>query len=514
MPIPFAERTLRMGLEYEKDQMSYRDRLAHEMKNPVFDKLFAYNEAGDLYFKDTRLTIRELMEAHGIPQDAPIQITNLLQVEARASQLVVMVNEAARNVGYPDGHMQVHYATKANPKAEVVTSAMRHTHIETSSPQDLENIEQMIALGIMSPEDGKKIVCNGPKDEATAFDRGYMRRAIDLHNDGFDVTVVLDENELHQLTEPSPIDGRLQVGLRLKFGEVDTESELANERSRFGFDWPHLQQEADMIKTLPHLKLTMLHAMVSAAETLEPKEFVKSLLFAAEKYAALKKDHPELTHLNMGGGIPSAGSGYDYKAFFESYFAGVKEICEKYEIDPPTIVFESGSFITNDCETLVFEVKEEKINDADQTPWLRFNGSFSNLPDIHILDVPYDFIAATNAKAKTHRVGLGDSSCDSNYVYPRKGDTKTPLVLMPKDMKGQLMAVPLAGNYQDVISGIGEKVVLHCGAPEPIRVFIYKDEQGNVQVEGATRPSMVESSRILGFKEESLHRLRINNRRI
>ncbi len=508
MPGPLYE-TIRAGVEHERDQMSYRDRLAHEMKNPVFDKLFAYNEAGDLYFLDTGITIRELMETHGIPQDAPIQITNLLQVEERAKELVKMVNDAARSVGYPEGHMQVHYATKANPKAEVVTTAMRHTHIETSAPQDLENIEQMIALGIMSAKDGKKIVCNGPKDDPTKFDHGYTKRAIDLHNKGFDLTLVLDENERGQLDDPTQIEGRLQVGLRLKFGEVDTENELANERSRFGFDWEDLQKEAEKIKALPHLKLTMLHAMVSAAETLEPNEFVKSLLFAAEKYAMLKKDHPELTHLNMGGGIPSAGSGYDYKAFFESYFAGVKEICEKYEIDPPTIVFESGSFITNDCETLVFEVKEEKINDADKTPWLRFNGSFSSLPDIHILRVPYDFIAATNAKTRAHRVGLGDSSCDSNYVYPRKDDKTTPLVLMPRNMKKQLIAVPFAGNYQDVISGIGEKVVLHCGAPEPIRVFIYKDEQGNIQVEGATRPSMAESSRILGYKEESLHRLKI-----
>jgi diaminopimelate decarboxylase len=131
--------------------------------------------------------------------------------------------------------------------------------------------------------------------------------------------------------------------------------------SRFGL-LEELQTGADKIKNSPHLEFTMLHAMISAAHTVEPQALAKSALFAAEKWAKLKQMYPKLTHLNFGGGFPTIDSGYNHKAFLKTYMTGVKEICKRYNVELPTIVVESGSFIATDTEHLVYKVIENNTN--------------------------------------------------------------------------------------------------------------------------------------------------------
>ncbi len=491
----------------------YSDVLQASVKNPAFWEMFGYDKDGNLAYRNTKLRIVDLMKAFGDPNDAPIQITDTLRVEQRAELLKNMVADCARIAGYPDGKTQIHYATKANFKAEVVTSALRFVHMEASGALDLENYENMLNMGVISIKDGIKVICNGYKGRGpTVYDRGYATRAIDLHNRGVDITVVLEENELPFYQSHRGIQRKLDVGLRLKFGKVKNDWELDGLNSRFGFDWRDLQTEASRIDQIPHLRLTMLHAMVSASETLEPRQFVQSLLFAADKYARLKQKHPRLTHLNIGGGIPSMSSGYDYKSFFTAYFAGVKKTCERYGVEPPTIVIESGSFIADDCESLVYRVIDLKRNAGDGAPWAIINGILTNLPDIYIADESFDFIAATNGNEPTMGVRFGDITCDSFNVMPPK-DQPDKHIIIPQKLEGLLVMVPTIGAYQDVISAVGDeggaRMVLHCGNPEPIQVFIGRDEKGKLYVEGGKRLPMRTLSEVAGFRQDKVHRLKL-----
>lgn len=484
-------------------QSPYKDVLTHELKrkNPAFGEIFSYNRDGELYFNKTGLKIVDLLKKHGEPYDAPIQITDLTKVTERAGQLKKIFRESAQETGYLADKFQVHYATKANAKGPVVMAALKEVDVETTAELDLFNIQRMRRRGFIKKD--IKIISNGFKvRNEQKFDKGYGHRIIDLFNEGADITPVLCQNELPFFQE-NVKSGIMNVGLRLKYGQIDNDRDLGRLVSRFGFDWEELQTEAEKIKNSPHLEFTMLHAMISAAHTVEPQALAKSALFAAEKWAKLKQMYPKLTHLNFGGGFPTIDSGYDHKAFLKTYLSGVKEICKRYGVELPTIVVESGSFIATDTEHLVYKVTENNTNSIDGAPWITVNGILTNLPDIWVQEDAFTFVAANHADSPLVGVRVGDVTCDSNNVYPPK-DQPTKLIQMPNKFDGLVIVAINTGAYQDAISGVSSqkeaKLVNHCGQAEPIQVYIGK----NGKVWSNTRASMEEMSNIAGYSDEML----------
>lgn len=483
----------------------YKEVVKGEVKNPAFNELFEYDNEGNLLLKRHGIKVVDLLSKYGDPFDAPIQFTDTTVVTKRARDLKDIFGRGAELSGYPKDRLQFHYAAKANFKAPVIAAALKEVHMETSGELDLYNFELMRRRGII-PKD-KKVICNGYKSgRRQNFDKGYAERIIDAHENGADITPVLVQNELPFYQERVK-KGVLSVGLRLKFGVVSSEKDLSGLVSRFGFDWQDLEKEAEKIKSLPNLEFTMLHAMSSAASAVNPEAFAKSALIAAEKYAILKRNHPSLTYLNLGGGIPSFDTGYDYNAFIVPFLTGVKSICAKYGVELPTVVIESGSFIATDCESLVYRVIDVSRNSADGAPWISLGGILTNLPDIWIQEDPFTFVAANNANEPLTGVRIGDLTCDSNNVYPPK-DQPEKLVLMPKKFEGLAVVAINTGAYQDNISGVGSakeaKMVNHCGNAEPIQVYITKNRKGGTRIVSGTRTSIQEMSNIVGFGEGSM----------
>lgn len=492
-----AERTIR--------ETPYSEILTSELrrKNPAFGEIFGYNPEGELYFKKNGLKIVDLLKKYGEPFDAPIQITDLAKVTERAKLLKDIFKKGASDANYPENKLQFHYATKANSKGPVVAAALKEVNVETTAELDLFNVQRMRRRGFVSKN--IKIICNGYKGgREQNFDRGYGRRVLDLHSDGANITAVLGPNELPYFQEN--VKGVMDVGLRLKFGQVDNDRDLENLISRFGFDWQDLQEEAKKVSASTNLRFTMLHAMISAAHTVEPHALAKSALFAAEKYAILKQKHPSLTHLNFGGGFPTIDSGYDHEAFLKTYLSGVKDICARYGVELPVIVVESGSFIATDTEHLVYKVVDVDTNSADRVPWVIINGILTNLPDIWVQEDPFTFVAANHANEPLTAVRIGDLTCDSNCVYPpkpRPGEHHE-VITLPKKLHDLVIVAINEGAYQDAISGIGAqkeaKMVNHCGQAEPIQVYISK----NGKVWSNTRASIEEMSNVAGYSDEML----------
>lgn len=498
-------------IQFERavSQTPYKEVLTHELKkkNPAFGEMFKYDQNGDLILlpveghRKNEIKIVDLLNKYGEPFDSPIQITDLSKVTERAGQLKKIFKESAKAAQYPENKIQCHYATKANSKGPIVAAALKEVNIETTAELDLFNIQRMIRRGHVSKN--IKIISNGFKVKGEQnFDKGYGQRIVDLFNEGADVVPVLCQNEL-PFFQAQVKSGIMNVGLRLKYGQVDSEQGLDSLVSRFGFDWEGLQKEAAKIKDSPHLEFTMLHAMISTAHTVEPEALAKSALFAAEKWAKLKQMYPKLTHLNFGGGFPTIDSGYDHRAFLKTYLTGVKKICKQNGVELPTIVVESGSFVATDTEHLVYKVLEHNTNSADGAPWITVNGILTNLPDIWVQEDAFTFVAANHANSPLVGVRIGDVTCDSNNVYPPK-DQPNKLITMPKELKDLVIIAINTGAYQDAISGIAgqkeAKVVNHCGQAEPIQVYIGK----NGKVWANTRASMEEMSNIAGYNDEML----------
>lgn len=490
----------------------YKEVLKSEIKNPAIWEIFGYDESGNLFFKEHGLKVIDLLQKYGNNFDAPIQITDIPMVTKRGGDLKRIFAEGAKRAHYPQDKFQFHYAEKANFKGPVVAAALKELNMETSGELGLRNFMWLRDKGLI--DEDKKVICNGPKVRPNRFDKGYAQRVIEAFEKGVDITPVLVPNEF-DFFQKNVRDGVMNVALRLKFGVVENETQLDSLVSPFGFDWESLQTEADKIALSPNLRFTMLHAMSSAASAINPEAFAKSALIAAEKYAILKTRYPGLTYLNLGGGFPSMDSGYNHQAFLVPFLRGVKAICQSYGVGLPTIVIESGSFVATDSEHLVYPVTNAHLNSSDGIYWLELGGNLLNIPDLWVQEDSFSLIPANNANCPLTRVRFHDLSCDSNSTLPTKEQLKEnprAFVTAPDNFTDLVIVAACTGAYQDDLGGVGssteQKMVNHCGLPEPVQVYIYKDRTGKTHIWAGSRATIREQSGIVGFSESQLDLLK------
>jgi hypothetical protein len=482
---------------------SYKERLSRELANPAFREVFSYNQRGELVlrpvegFRRNEINVVDLLRKYG--EGGAIQITDLGMVKRRSRQLKEIWAESADAVGYPKDKLQLHHASKVNIKGPNIKAAASELEIETSGEFDVYNIMKMVRRGHVRRD--IKVISNGfIYDWKQAGDRGYALRIIDAHNEGIDITPVLSPNML-PFFQKHVRKGEMSVGLRLKFGQKTNERELDKLVSRFGFSWNNLQHEAMEIKKSPNLKFTMLHAMITAAQIVEPQAMANSALFAAEMWAQLKKQHPSLTHLNFGGGFPTIDSGFDHKKFLKIYFAGVKEICKRNGVELPVITLESGSFVAADTEHLVYPVVDTYQNSANPYSEMNVTNTIMNMQDIWVQEDPFTFVAVDHANDSPIAVRIGDTTCDSNCTYPPKTQPDK-YISMPENTSA-VVAI-MVGAYQDVLGSINAqreaKSVGHCGLRDPKQVYITEDGR----IWSNTLPSMEEMSNLAGYNDQML----------
>lgn len=493
MPGPAVERTI--------NQTPYKEILRSELRNPAFGENFRY-EHGDLMLNPVEggrrnsIRVMDLLSRYG--ENGVIQITDLGRVEQRARKLQQIFAKSARAVGYPEDKIQLHFAFKANTKGPFVLSALTAgLNAETSGEFDLFNIQRMISEGLIDPK--IKVISNGFKLEPPQNgDMGYAQRIIYAHQKGLNVLPVLENGELPFFIKHGK---NMDIGLRLKFGQVTNANDLDSLVSRFGLSLSELTKEAHIVKNSDNLKFTMLHAMITAAHTIEPHALAESALFAARIYAELKKENPSLTHLNFGGGFPTVDSGFDHEKFVKIYLSGVKEICSANGVDLPVITIESGSFVAADCEHLVYPIRGTYKNNSQPYQEMKISGTLMNMDDIWVQEDPFTFVAADHGEDTAIPVRLGDHTCDSNCVYPPK-DQPNKYIMMPQNASA-VVAINV-GGYQDVLGGVAgqkeAKLVNHCGKREPKQVYILN----NGKVWTNTSPSLVEMSNVAGYDKGML----------
>lgn len=200
-------------------------------------------------------------------------------------------------------------------------------------------------------------------------------------------------------------------------------------------------------------------------------------------------------------------SGYNHQAFLVPFLEGVKQICQRYKVELPTIVIESGSFVATDCEHLVYPVTNAYTNSSDGIPWLELGGNLLSLPDLWIQEDTFNFVAANNANSALARVRFHDLSCDSNSTQPTKEQlTANPnaYVTMASNFDKLVVVAPCSGAYQDNLGGVGssreQQMVNHCGLPEPVQVYTWK-ERGQTRIWAGSRASIREQRGIIGLTD-------------
>ncbi|MGB8645990.1 MAG: hypothetical protein WCF84_12190 [Anaerolineae bacterium] len=494
-------------------------------------ELVGYNARNELELSGTGLSFIEAVQRYG----SPLEVRDTTIVERRCREWKKLGREAAQKTGYDPDKLEYVYATKARERAEVVMAAYKSGFgIETSGSQNMEDIKWLAQHGLIQFK-GLRLVHNGFKPEphteteaqednahykpgridfvdaphqvAATADVPYAEYINLIRALGAESIVVLDSGELNEFAQPGEVPD-MQVGIRLKWGKFAGEAEAATYINRFGMTWEEATRTAEILEGINHLKLTMLHTMVSAAEDIPIEKFVDSLMLAADKYYALKQKHPSMRYLNIGGGVPPLSEDYDHRKFLDKLLTGIKSKGQGLGLEPPTIVFENGSLVAADSSYHVFEVRQWKSNSVDEKGnrviWAILNGSIMvTLPDTIVLGKAFDFLAANNASAPAVRALLGGATCDGDDHYPRDLSQRVPL---PYAQSSQFIVACRIGAYQKQISG--ERGGHHSAQKEPAELVLAEGQDGRIKTQLIPRQTRQDIRAIYGYNETMLPLLR------
>jgi arginine decarboxylase len=238
--------------------------------------------------------------------------------------------------------------------------------------------ELLIALAAMH-DAGGLIICNGYKDSK------YIETALVAQK--FDKTVIIVLERIEELelvlhaSEKLEISPMLGVRAKLTAKGVGRWADSAGERAKFGLTTAEIVHVIDRLaekNMLACLQLLHFHIGSQVSSIIPIKNAMQE---ASNIYVELAKMGAAMGYIDVGGGlaIDYDGSKTDFHAsrnytmheYAADVVAHIQGACSKANVQPPTIVSESGRAIAAHHSVLVFEVvgvNEVRFGDALEPP--------------------------------------------------------------------------------------------------------------------------------------------------
>ncbi|PLX02996.1 MAG: arginine decarboxylase [Marinilabiliales bacterium] len=445
------------------------------MKNTYFDLIeqsYYFPQDGfDLsngYLTFHGVSLKYLIEKYG----TPFRLIYLPKIGDQIKKSRNLFNRAIKATGYK-GKYYYCYCTKCCHFRHVVEAALKHNvQLETSSAFDIDLINQLYDDGKL--DKNKIIVHNGYKTD------DYLKKIIASINKGFKNSIVVLDNmqELNSLNKHSG-DKKINIGLRMA---IDEEPQSSYYTSRLGIRPNEILDFFEKnIKDNENVKFKMLHFFVDSGikdSLYYWGEFKKALKI----YVELKKQCPELSSINLGGGFPirnNLGFEYDYEYMIREIVKAIKEICNNEGIEEPDIFTEFGKYTVGESGAIIFKVLDQKQQNDAELWYIVDNSLMNTIPDAWSIYEKFILLPVNKWEHEYTRVSIGGISCDHSDYY--NSDDLNQQVLLPKYSDNEKEPLYLGffhtGAYQDSISGYGG--IKHCLIPSPKHVIIDRDDKGN-----------------------------------
>ena len=436
----------------------------------------------ELYFHE--LNLMELVETYG----TPLKFTYLPIISRNIQQAKLWFQQAIINHNYR-GKYHYTYCTKSSHFKHVLEEALKNDiHLETSSAFDMPIIEHLEKKGMV--DKNIYVICNGFKRDL------YKQYIVDMIRDGFtNIIPVLDNKEEFNFYDDE-LDQDVCIGLRIA-AEEEPDSQFYT--SRLGI------RSEDIIDFYTHkiskhknFKVKLLHFFINNGISDTPY-YWNELERHVTLYCKFKKVNPDLSMLDIGGGLPFKNSltfEFDYEYMIDEIVKRIKEICSEHGVEEPDIVTEFGKYTVAESSGIIYQVIGRKQQN-DREKWLMLDGSFiTNLPDVWALNQRYILLPINNWKHEYERVNLGGMTCDGMDYYNQEAHVNN--IFMPKTRKRQFIGFFHTGAYQESLSGYGG--IHHCLLPTPKHVIIRKnrDETLNYDVFGEEQSSR-QALKLLGY---------------
>ncbi len=397
--------------------------------------------------------IKELVERYG----SPLEIYFPFIVEERLSDLMDLFTFSTKFYKYR-GKFIYHYPMKVNQNREFILPIVSEgANLETASSNELWLVKRLWEQGKFNTS--IRVLCNGPKTNE------YLNLINELRQNNLSITpIVEDEGEFERLR-----DYKGEIGVRLDVN-VKVSSRWDKKIDRFGL----LPAEVFSRGKIRNLKLLHYH-MGSQIEHLD--DILAPVKKIMDIYVRLKKDHPGLDTIDIGGGMPipyDRKKRYSIDGLVRKLIRYLQKAADAAHVQHPNIVAEWGRYIVAPAQITVYKILSEKmIPKGNAKRWYAIDGSFMNdLLDTWALRQKWHVVPVTHANAnKLVRCWLAGLSCDSDDKYIAHGK----YLLLPRlehlpGSKPLYIGFLDTGAYQDALASH------HCLLSSPAKIIAQNGE--------------------------------------
>ena len=332
------------------------------------DPYFSVNERGHVQVKPQGsqgpvLDLVDLvkgLEGRNLSLPLLVRFDNIL--EDRLKHLHQAFEQAINHYSYP-GHYQGVFPVKCNQQRHVVEQLVEsgrrwHFGLEAGSKAEL-----LIALSLL--DDPKALlICNGYKDQR------YIETAILARRLGRQPVVVIEQaDEVARIIAASQDLGAAPlIGIRAKLSARSTGrwGSSVGDKAKFGLAIPDVLATVEALREanlLTELRLLHFHVGSQINDIAVIKDALQE---AGQIYASLSRLGAPMGYLDVGGGLgvdydgsrtaTAASKNYSLQNYANDVVATVKECCEPWGIEVPTLVSESGRAIASHFSVLIFDV--------------------------------------------------------------------------------------------------------------------------------------------------------------
>lgn len=419
---------------------------------------------GELYYHGIRMM--DLVEEYG----TPFRASYLPQIATQINKARNIFQQAIKEHQY-DGKYVYCYCTKSSHFAFVMKEVLKAgAQLETSSNYDIELIRRLYQKGEVNTD--LTIVCNGFKTQQ------YQDNISQLHDQGFHniIAVMDDVEEIKYYTHKG--EKPLQLGIRIA---AEEEPNFEFYTSRLGIRYQDIiELYEEKVKTDPRFELKMLHFFINTGIK-DTAYYWSELHKALRMYCRLKQVCPELSILNIGGGLPIPNSlyfDYDYNYMLGEIVRQVKKVCLQEQVPVPDIYSEFGKYTVGESGSMVFSVLQQKKQN-DRERWYMIDGSLmTTLPDVWGIGERFILLPLNKWENEYQRVNIGGLSCDQYDYY--NSEVHVAELYLPKLDGDEPLYLGFfnTGAYQESLSGFGG--TKHCLLPSPRMLLLNRDAEGKL----------------------------------
>jgi arginine decarboxylase len=318
---------------------------------------------GDPRAADVREIIEDLVR-RGIPTPVLLRFPQLVAAQVRKLQRAF--SKSIREFDYQGAHMCV-YPMKVNQQRSVVEEYLREGSRYDFGLEAGSKAELYAALSLEQSPDSL-LVLNGFKDEE------FIELAFAGAKSGKRVVIVVEKlSELgHVLRIADASEGNAPIiGIRVKLYSKGSGrwEKSGGEAAKFGLTTTELLEVISRLKEAGRIDmLRLLHFHIGSQLT-DIKRIKNAMKEAARVYAKIYQMKVPIDLLDVGGGMAvdydgsktafDSSANYNAQEFANDVIYTIKQVCDDENVPHPTIIQESGRFLSAYHAILVTNVLEE-----------------------------------------------------------------------------------------------------------------------------------------------------------